>query len=106
MFIVEKLEQQHKNDEIRMEIIRSVMEIYDQKSLKSILCFASVLHKNEFMQHPYTVTDVASMMDTDELEGAINYLMKQDKKLIWVRQLYDAFSERLNCIRACSKEEQ
>lgn len=105
MFITENYEQKQKNDKIRMEIIGRVMEIYDQRSLENILCFAEAVHSKEYLQHPDTVTDLAAMMDTDELADAIDYLMKKDKKLRWVQQLYDAFVEQLDSIIMADSEE-
>lgn len=98
MFITENFSQKHENDKIRMEIIRKVMEIYDQRSLENILCFVEAVHSDEFLQHPDAVTDIAAMMDTDELADAISYLMKKDRNLRWVQQLFDAFIEQLDNI--------
>lgn len=98
MFITENFNQKPENDKIRMEIIRKVMEIYDKRSLKNILCFAEAVHADEFLQHPDTVTDIAAMMDTDELADAISYLMKKDRNLRWVQQLFNAFIEQFDNI--------
>lgn len=89
MFITENFNQKRENDKIRMEIIRKVTEIYDKRSLENILCFVEAVHADEILQHPYTVTEVASAMDIDELTDAISYLMKKDKKMDYRTMIVD-----------------
>lgn len=107
MFITENYNQKLENDKIRMEIIRKVMEIYDQKSLENILYFVEAVHTGEYMQHPDTVTDIASLMDKEDLIDAIVYLQGKNKKMRWVQQLHGAFIEQLdNIIQADNEGEQ
>lgn len=106
MFITENVMQKRENDKIRMEIIRKVMEIYDKKSLENILYFVEAVHTGEYMQHPDTVTDIAAMMDTDDLVDAIGYLMKKNQKMRWVQQLKDAFCGQFDEIMMAENKEE
>lgn len=106
MFITENIIQKHENDKIRMEIIRKVMEIYDNKSLENILFFVNAVHTDEFLQHPDTVTDIAAMMDKEELIDAIKYLQEKDKNMRWVQQLHSAFVEQFDEIMMAENKEE
>lgn len=95
-FITEDYEQRIKNDEIRMKIIRLLMDIYDTESLEVIYSFSRNLNYYELLKHPEKITDIAEELEPKYLVRLLGELKNMDMKVRAVKQMYDAFSIALD----------
>ncbi|MGN0263922.1 MAG: hypothetical protein ACI4DX_05985 [Oliverpabstia sp.] len=104
--ITENYEAKIKNNAIRMEIIDLIMDIFDTKSLQCIKSFANSLYKQEFRNHPMTITTIAFMTDTKDINRIMKVLKKSDPGQLAVDQMKEAFGAVLESCSECDKEKK
>lgn len=93
----ETWETRKENDPIRMEIIRTVMQISTTERLKLILSFAKGANDKESVDRPMDIMDIASMLDFVDVVRVLDAISKADMAQLAARQMKEAFSRALDC---------
>lgn len=104
MLIKESFLQKEENDKIRMQIIRWIMEIYDQGSLRRILNLTMMLWGKED-EHPEDIVSIAESLSVSDLVHLLDVVLKMDMNQLAPRQMYEAFSKALDSYTGADKEE-
>lgn len=92
----ETWETRKENDPIRMEIIRTVMQISTTERLKNIRAFVEAVDKHEFKERPMDIMDIAGMLDFADVVRVLDAIDKADMAQLAARQMKEAFSIALD----------
>lgn len=94
--IKETWESRKENDSIRMEIIRTVMQIRTTERLECILTFIEAADRKEYRERPMNIVDIAEMLDLPDVVRVLDAINKADMEQLAVQQMKEAFSQALD----------
>lgn len=92
MFITENYEKKEENDKYRIEIINTVFRICDTAKLKAIIAFLNGLEGKDFSHYPMKITDIAYMLEENDIMSILNAVKDMDMSQIAAKQMKEAFS--------------
>lgn len=92
----ETWETRKENDPIRMEIIRTVMQISATERLKNIMAFIKAVDSHEFKERPMDIMEIAGMLDFADVVRMLDAINKADMAQIAAQQMKEAFSIALD----------
>jgi hypothetical protein len=105
MFITENYEQRKQNDEIRMQIIQCIMNIYDTKRLENIFVIANCGVDKEYFDHPMRITDIAEQFDLLDIVHILDAMRHMDfGNARAYQQMYKAFGDALDVSTGADQE--
>lgn len=93
--IKENYEQKKKNDDVRMNIINSVMEIKSEKALKCLALMARKYEYDELPERPWDIDEIANVLDVADIKKLLAVVTKMDAHQVAIRQMQEAFTEAL-----------
>lgn len=95
MIITENCKKQNENDKIRMEIFRDLVGIYNTEYLNRVKNLTYYLRMKEIDKHPFSIVDIAEMMDVEDVAKIMDVLRGMDITLYPYNQMYEVFSNVL-----------
>lgn len=95
MFITENYEKKEENDKYRIEIINTVFRICDTDKLKAIMAFLNGLEGKDFFHYPMKITDIAYMLEEDDVMSILNVVKDMDMNKIAAKQIKEALMQVL-----------
>lgn len=95
MFITENEEQKRKNDAIRIQIIDSLMNIYNTKSLERIKMVTGFYRNEEQDDHAMSINEIAKHFDQKDAEKILDIVehMENYEDILAYQQMHTAFSK-------------
>ncbi|GEM_PF-5252479 len=103
--IIESHEAKKENDQIRIEIIRMVMQISTTKVLKRIKAFLEYADEQEQQERPMNIMDISRKLNISDIGNILAAISDANMNQIAALQIKEAFSIVLdNFTRASDSE--
>lgn len=97
---IESYEARKENDQIRIEIIRMVMQISSAKILKRIKTSLEYAEYQERRERPMDIIEIAEMMDIPDMVNILSVVSDADTNSLAAQQIKEAFSNQVTLSRA------
>ncbi len=104
--IIESHEAKKENDQIRIEIIRMVMQISTTKVLKRVRTSMEYTILQEQRDRPMNIMEIAEMLNISDVMKILGAISELDMNSLAARQIKEAFSTALDDYTGVSSLEE